>query len=297
MYNLIPSDAVIINTVESYMEECHVTMPSSPQQKLYYQEISRDKFYSDIARRMPRVAAHLLTDGEDSDLAKGLNKALPNHCMDSRYIDILMQFLKKHGSTADCHIVGAYLVSVADRYFVKHPVKDDKKNPDAVVKAKSDIAKTIAHITNAAALLLHDLKEAVEAFCPGFEQSNSIAIAAALAFENETTLKELIHSDLPVTADVLKVYSKPDRIIISALKLKKKDFAKLTKNQETFVESLKKFVFTKLNSIEAYTCFDFLCRIYNSTSPDFNEYLICGTDALKSEYPSLVDAYKEFKTK
>ncbi len=287
---------MVINTVDTFIQSERISIPTNPEQKLRFMKSIGDEFYSEVARRMPRIINVLMIDGPQNQFENGLLIAYRGHCMNPRFVEILKMYINAECSTTDKHIIGAFLISVADKYFASHPVKDDKKTDST--KEKAEIAQKIVHVTNTAMELLSDYMEALDVISPGFEPSERAAIAAALSFENEITIKELVKSDLPVTSEVFKVYPHSDRIMIAALKLKKKEFTKLSKNGEAFIESVKKFVFSKLNNVEPAVCFRFLTdHVYRSISFDTNEYLLCITDSLQSEYPSLYEVAKEFKIK
>lgn len=296
MVTLVESDLVCLESVESFLERMHAPMPRTPEEKLALTQMARDQLYSDIANRLPRVAANILDDkNAEDDKVKGLIIAMENHCMDSAFVDIVMQRLRTEGFIDDCHIIGALFVTVADRYFTKNkPV--GKMKPEEEEAHNQKLANDIKHLRDASSILLADIAEDVSKMCPGLSETDKLAVAAALSVNNTSTIRELMNFDGEITADIFRIYKEPDNIIRAALTMKKVDYPKLTAKQKAFVESLTEFVFKNLNRVDMARCYQFICNAYQSPNPNTNEYLICITDVSKSAYPNLHEVVKQFKS-
>lgn len=298
MVNLVDSDIICLDSVESYLKRTDAPYPRTPEEKLVLTQVGRDQLYSDIANRLPRIAAYLLEVGnpENDDKAKGLIRAIENHCMDSTFVNIVMQRLKSEGFIDDCHIIGALFVTVADRYFTKNK-PETKLKPDEENAHYAKLAADIQHLKDAANILLADIIEDVSRICPGLSpDTDRLAVAAALSINNESTLKELMSFNGEITADIFNIYRDPQNIIKAALLMKKADYPKLSATQKTFVDSLTNFVFGKLNMLDMTLCYRFLVSTYGTINPNTNEYLICVTDASKATYPNLHEVVRQFKS-
>ena len=297
MVRLVDSDIVCLDSVESYLKRINAPYPRTPEEKLVLMQMGRDQLYSDIANRLPRVAAYLLevANPEEDDKAQGLTKAIENHCMDAAFVNIVMQKLRTDGFVDDCHIIGALFVTVADRYFSKNK-PTAKLKPEDEKAHMEKLAADIQHLKDASNILLGDIIEDVSRMCPGLSETSRLAVAAAISVNNESTLKELMNFDGSITADIFKIYKDPENIIKAALLMKKVDYPKLNPAQKTFVDSLTNFVFAKLNMLDMTMCYRFLVSTYQNLNPNTSEYLICVTDASKSAYPNLHEVVKQFKS-
>lgn len=297
MVKLIDSDIICLDSVESYLQRMNVPYPRTPEEKLALTQVGRDQLYSDIANRLPRVAAYLLqvADPENDDKAKGLSRAISHHCMDAAFVSIVMQKLRAEGFIDDCHIIGALFVTVADQYMVKNK-PDEKLKSEEKEEVLKKMARAVQHLYDASRILLRDIIEDVSNMCPGLSETDRIAVAAALSVNNENTLKELLSFNGAITADIFEIYNDPNEIIKNALLLKKADYTKLTPNQKAFIDSLTTFVFKKLDSLDMSNCYRFLTSTYQSLNPDTKKYLICITDVSVSAYPNLHEVVKQFKS-
>ena len=298
MVRLVDSDIICLDSIESYLRRMEAPYPRTPEEKLVLTQVGRDQLYSDIANRLPRIAAYLLQDEhpEDDDKAKGLIRSIENHCMDAAFVNIVMQKLRAEGFIDDCHVIGALFVTVADRYFTKHK-PEGKLKPEEEAAHYKKLAADIQHLKDAANILLGDIIEDVSRICPGLSpDTDRLAVAAAISINNESTLKELMNFNGEITADIFKIYKDPENIIKAALLMKKADYPKLSATQKTFVDSLTNFVFSKLNMLDMTMCYRFLVSTYNNLNPNCNEYLICVTDASKATYPNLHEVVRQFKS-
>lgn len=295
----LPSDAIILNTVESYLRSLGTPRTLAPEVQLNLMKSARDYLYSEIAQRVPVVAPKILSaDLETNDQAKALFLALSEHAMDPVFIDILIRYLnsinRNNTDQGALLVTGALLTRIMSKYaqdntevITKETAKDkDKKKKDAdesaeVVDKVFKNSDKIAHLQEAVSYLLGECANKVSMKCGNLTYHQALSIAACIATNNEATLTEIINSDLPITADVFDIISNKNEIIKAALLLEKKDFTKLTQNQEKFIESLERWVFDKLeHNATTNQVYNFLLSIYG-VKPDTNKYLInvrdCGT--------------------
>lgn len=287
------SDMIILESVESYLSKIKAPVAINPQEKLIRFQKARDYLYSEIVRRFPRVASYILSvDMNTDDKAKGLFMALYNHSMSPEFVDILMQYLSQtNASEEEVGSTGALLVKIMNKYIEQNwkeppkPKKGEKAEPAETVK--NDMSD-IAHIQKAANQLLGKTTSIVSSVCCNLTHPEAQAIAAAIAMNNIDTVKQIILSDLPVTADLFDIIKNPGNLIAASLLLEKADFVKLSSNQEKFVDSLKRWVYKHLNSIPSDQAYSFLISVYGSIKPDnSSKYLIQLRDCSKLQYPNL----------
>lgn len=292
------ADAICLMSVEDYMHRAKMPMSSNPQEMLSVKEHTRNVLYSEIANRLPRIAGAILNSSMDNDKIKGLFLALQNHCMDKAFTDIVLQRLRVANATAeDRHIVGALFITVCDKYFEKHK-PSGKIKPDEEKKQIEEIVAKISHIKTAATSLLADIAADITARCPGLTEVEATAVAAAIACNNESTITELMNFPKEITADIFNIYGTSNdltRIITHALLMKKADYLKTNETQKAFVESLKRFVFDKLDRLPMPTMHQFITSTYQTLKPELSAYLICISDASMSTYPNLHAVAKELK--
>ena len=292
--NFLPSDAICLHTVESYLKTLGTPRNLPPEAQLTLVQNARDYLYSEIAQRLPCIAPKILSADMDVDeRASALFMALTKHATDPVFIKILMNYLgtinKEGQNFASCLVVGALLARIMSKIVEDRTQKatvtvKDKKDKKEEVKP-ADVTppdmSDIKHLQEAVNMLLGEAANKIAVRCGNITYQESLAIAACIATNNEATIRELIASDLPITADVLDIIANKSELMKAALLLEKKDYTKLTTNQQKFVESLERWVFDKLDhnctSTQAY---NFLLSIYGMR-PDTNKYLInvrdCGT--------------------
>lgn len=294
MINLInQSDKIILNSVESYMINNRLTIPTNPQERLYFYQYTRDLFYSDIAERVPRVAAYILqNDIETNDEAKGLYIALCNHAKDPVFISILMQSLAKRNIAEENGVVGALLTKIMNKILEdkkvtsKKPVMVDKKSD----KDKSTAPKQeensgnnddVKHLYEAIKCLLGDTASIIATQCGNITMTEALAVAACINMNNADTIKEIIECNLPISAQLFNILSDQSNLLAAALRLNAADYTKLTQNQSNFIETLKRWVYEKLDMLPTPTAMQFINASYGSTKPDVSTKLIqlkdCGT--------------------
>lgn len=285
------SDMIILQSVESYLRSLGAPITNNPQEKLIVTQQARDYLYSDIVQRFARVSAYCLAaDMETDTIAQGLYLALSNHVMDPVFINILMQYLNRNNNPEENGIVGAMLTKLMNGYLeqkwkkAEQPTKSTKKGEKEEVKTndKPEDVSEIQHLSDAIEYLLGDLANTIQSRCGNLTHVEALAIAACIAMNNVTTIHEIISSDLPITAQLFKVVMDPTNLITAALRLEKTEYPKTTQNQQAFLDSLKRWVYEKLNELPTQTCYQMLVAIYGSVKPtDTGKYLIqikdCGT--------------------
>ena len=297
MQQFMPSDAICLNTVESYLKTLGTPRNLPPEAQLSLVQNARDYLYSEIVQRLPNIAPKILSADMDLDeRAKALFMAISHHAMDPVFVRILMNYLgtlnRDNQNMGTCLVVGALLARIAEKYVLDHnkvqtnttkdkkDKKDDKPTPETVNPSTVDLTP-IKHIQEAVNMLLGDAANKISVRCGNITYPEALGIAASIATNNSHTLEELISSDIPVTADVLDIIQNKTELMKAALLLEKKDYPKLTTNQQKFVESLERWVFDKLeHNCTSTQAYNFLLSIYGMR-PDTNKYLInvrdCGT--------------------
>lgn len=288
------SDIIILNSVDSYLKGMRTPVPATPQEKLFVMQSARDRLYSDIAERVPRVASYILQSDIDEDHhAKGLFMALCNHAKDPVFIQILMQKLAQRNCEEENEITGALLTKILSK------IMDDQKVETAkvkIVEKKSDKDKTskvveeapanndeqYKHIFEAIQCLLGNMASIIATRCGNITVIEATSIAACIVMDNKETIKEIIESDLPISAQIFDIVQNPTNLIAAALNLNKADYTKLTPNQSNFIETLKKWVYEKLNALPTDLSWQIAIAAYGGKAkPDTSMKLIqlkdCGT--------------------
>lgn len=296
------TDMIVLENVESYLKNMGAPIPQNPQEALIIKQQARDYLYSDIVRRVPRIAAYLMSADMESDtIAQGLWFALSRHVMDPVFVEILLQHLAMQNNAEENGITGALLTKIMSKWLEqnfkgeasKPKTAEEKKKEakkDAVVVNTVPVIKNeeqkpdlgaIKHIEYAINQLLGNLAGVVATRCGNLTHTEALSIAACIAMNNKDTIKEIIASDLPITAQLFDVVVDPSNLIKSALLLEKTEVLKNSTNQQAFLDSLKRWVFDKLNVIPTQTSYQFLVAAYGSVKPDVSKYYIqikeCGT--------------------
>ena len=287
------SDMIVLQSVESYLKSLGTPAATNPQEQLYITQQARDYLYSDIAQRVPRIAAYIMTaDMEHDTVAQGFFYALTKHSMDPVFINILMQYLTRMPDRDEMAITGALLVKILNKHYEsesKAPkttkVKKGEKELDAPVDPNKELEK-YDYIRQAVNYLLGDLARLIATKCGNLNQNQALAIAACLAMNSQDTIKEIIASDMPVSAQLFDIVENPTNLVRGALLLDKSEYTKLTPNQKEFIESLKYWVYDKLNVIPTQTSYQVLVSVYGSVKPDVSKYLINPRDC-GNKYPNL----------
>lgn len=294
---LDPGDHILTENVESLMAKQQVGYPGgiTPQQYAYAEEVTRQNFYLDAVPRVPRVIQYIFESDLDTDkTAAGLEYGIKNLLIyDPNFLVSLMTYLAQptinpNGIAA----VGAFMVKIMTEYADKlKEAADTKKDKDKTEKVEKDEeAEGIERISKNVGTLLRNVVEIVDINCPGLTETEKLATAAAIAMQNHQTLGILLQNNLPVTANLIDIIRNSGNnkgmnlVIASAFLLEKKDFPKLTENQEKFIDSLSTYVFKLINEkgpTEICALFGWIYGSYDCRNVDLEKYIIdpraCGT--------------------
>ena len=314
-YQIRNDDMIILYSLEAYLGK----MGKSPQNlrpdewiRLY--ESSRDMFYSDIVQRLTRVIPYINYASEDDDAAQGMRNSLYHHMRDPVFLKLMMdQLYQERNEQANAYI-GAFLTKAIQNYIEEMKAKDEaeiaevkstKKDKDKETKAeppkKSNIDPDIVNNMMSVAKNLLDSKyQYVKNICIGMGDGDALGVAAYLAMDNELTIKELIISDFPVTAELFQrdpeIERHPENIIKAALHLEKADYAKLTVNQTKFVDSLTQWVYKRLNELTPTACLEWLVKAYGTIAPgDIVKTKLIQLKDCGGKYPNLNQVTKALK--
>jgi hypothetical protein len=293
MINIInDSDQIFLHSTESYLKSIGTPMPSTPQEKLYIMQNARDVLYSDNVARAPRIAAYIMQSNiDEDDKAKALFKAFCEKAKDPVFVQLLMQYLAPRNNQDENGIIGAMLSKIMAKLLDDDKVvsttkviekKSDKDKTAKIVETTTEInVDKYKHIYDAVQCLLGNLASIIATKCGNITVPEAMSIAACIVMNNDDTVKEVIDSDLPISAQVFDILNNPTNVIKSALNLNKADYTKLTTNQSNFIETLKKWVYEKLNVLPTYTAEQLITAAYGSLKPDTSMKLIqlkdCGT--------------------
>lgn len=293
MINIIEdSDQIVLNSVESFLKHNNTAMPLNPQDALYIRQMARDQLYSEIVHRVPRIAAYIMQSNiEDDHIAKGLFNALSKHSKDPVFIQLLMQRLCNDNNPEANGLVGALLTMILQKLIEEKKIEpakvtvEKKSDKDKSVVKKEETPQAnmddVKHIYNAISCLLGNLASVIATRCGNITVPEAETIAAYINMNNDNTVKGIIESDLPVSAQVFDIVQNPSNIITSALNINKSDYPKPTTNQSNFIETLKKWVYEKLNQLPTEVSYRFLVNAYGSIKPETTLKLIqlkdCGT--------------------
>lgn len=311
---LDPEDNILMENVESLMAKQQVSYPGgiTPQQYAYAEEVTRQNFYLKAIPRVPRVVQYIFeADLETDQMAAGLEFGIKKLLIyDASFLSSLMAFLAQPNiNPAGVAAVGAFMVKIINEYAEKLKEKagdaKGKKKEDAS-DAKDAEAEGIERLNKNVGILLRNVVEVVDINCPGLSDAEKIATAAAIAMQNEQTVGILLQNNLPVTANLIDIIrgsgnnKAMNLIIASAFLLERKDFPKLTENQEKFIDSLTTYVFKLINEKGPTEIWSLFAWIYDIRTVDcknvnLENYIIdprsCGTQysrlhaAVKQMFP------------
>lgn len=289
------SDMIILQSVESYLKSMGAPITNNPQERLKVMEQHRDWLYSDIVRRVPHVAAYIMAaDMENDNVAQGLYFALSQHVMDPIFVELLMRYLNQNRVPSESSVTGALLTKILNKYLSEHmpapkskpPVpskskKGEKDATEASTDKKPDLSE-IQHIRIAIGVIFEDIVRKIEVRYPELTETQKLGIAASLGTNNEDTIDQLVASQLPITASIFDLVEDPSEIIKAAVNLPANAYTQTTDNQKKFLDSLRDWVYKKLNEINTQTCYQWLVAAYGKINPDMNAYYIhlkdCGNN-------------------
>ena len=302
---LDPGDNILTENVQSLMAKQQVSYPGgiTPQQYAYAEEVTRQNFYLEAVPRVPRVIQYIFESDTDEDkMAAGLEYGVKNLLIyDPNFLVSLMTYLAQPSiNPSGIAAVGAFMVNIINEYAEKIKEKDaasnnkkdkdkDKDKSEKVVEKDAE-AEGIENLSKNVGVLLRNVVDLVDIHCPGLSDPEKLATAAALAMQNEYTVPILLNNNLPVTASLIDIIRNSGNnnamnlVIASTFLLEKKDFPKLTDNQEKFIDSLSTYVFKLINEkgpTEICALFGWIYGSYDCRNVDLEKYIIdprsCGT--------------------
>lgn len=279
---MYPGDVNFLDSVETYLKKIGVPADITPQERLIVEEQARTSLYSFDVQCIPRIANKIISADMESDQeARALWIAFSHHVMDPVFVQFLMQYLATRHDAAINGQVGALLSKVLDQFFNEHFDPKESKKDD---KKKEELPEfeEVKHLQIAMETLLAKTASEVQVNCIGLTHPEALFVAACLNMNSKETIKELLKSDLGVTADLFDLMGDPDNFVRGSLKLLKSEVpSKPSKNQTAFLESLKRWIFTKLDGLPQVTCYQYLVGEYGGVKPDVSPYYIqikdCGT--------------------
>ena len=292
---LDPGDSILTENVESLMTKQQVAYPGgiTPQQYAYAEEVTRQNFYLDAIPRVPRVIQYIFEADLDVDkMAAGLDFGIRNLLVyDPNFVVSLMTYLAQPNiNPSGIAAVGAFMVNIIKDYAEKIKESTDSKTKKDNDDSKDEEAEGIERLSKNVGTLLRNIVEIVDINCPGLNDAEKLATAAALAMQNHQTVGILLQNDMPVTANLLDIIRNSGNnqamnlVIASAFLLEKKDFPKLSENQEKFIDSLSTYVFKLVNEkgpTEICALVGWIYGNYDCRNVDLEKYIIdpraCGT--------------------
>lgn len=327
----LEKDAILtIQSLTSYMAKNQIPKGTNPIESLDIEEMVALPFYRKIVPAAPALMQYILeSDLSTDDLAQALDYAYKHHVLvgtkDNKriFLELLKQDLAQPSASVGARAaVGAYLTVLLNDLISSNNVisttptvveepkddkkKDAKKKEDKVVEA-APVASTnkpaidevtMNAISETISYLLGNTASYIQSEYPTLSDREALAVAAALSMANGYTVESLIELKLPITAKIFEVLDSAgqDKIIKSALYLNKEDFIKVTPVQQQFIDSLKQWVYGKLNGLVGGGCFGYLIHVYGSAKPQgLNTKLIyikdCGT-----AYPNLLQTARQLES-
>lgn len=306
---IIESDLIVLMSLDEYVKQRYgpdFSNPTSakftsPEEYVRFVDGCRNVFYSDVVQRVSRIVAYINTCSEYDDKGNALKRALCMHMRTPDFMKLLIAQLKRENNEYANAIVGAFICEACRSYQEDMKKADEadaelakankKKDDKATAPLKSHVDPEIVDMMFATAkALLNRYVAYVQDKCIGMNEGHVLAIAALLTMSSEHTVPALIESDIPITADILNcpliTNIGMSRICIGALRLQKADYVKMTVNQTKFVESLTKWIYTKLNMIDMTECLKLLTTAYGfSIQPESVKSCLiqlkdCGTQYL-----------------
>lgn len=301
---MYPGDVNFLDSVETYLRKTGLPTGLTPQERLIVTEQARNTLYSFDVQCIPRIAYKILDADMDTDQeARALWIAFYNHVLDPIFVRFLMEYLATRQDPSINGAVGALLSNVLNKYFEEHAIteKDDKKNDKKNENEnKFPEIEEVKHIEAAMESLLGKLAAQIQTSSPGLSHPEALYVAACLSMNSKKTIVELANSGLGITADLFDLFKDPDRLVRGCLRLLKSEVpAKPNKNQTAFLDSVKRWVFVKLDTIPggAVGCYQYLVDVYGSVKPDLSPYYVQIKDCGAATYPNLIQAAKQIANK
>lgn len=287
-----------LNSVESYMKKQNMPNPTTPEESLYMRQNAKKPFYAKIIPAAPMLMQYILeADKTEDQKAVALDFAYAKHVLDPEFIEMLMMYLAgPEQTTASRAVVGAYLTLLLNDLLEKKekkvnkipiPMKKGEEEQKFIEKEVVEYVtrpEDVKHISEAISTLLGATASWIQSEYPGLNDREALGVAAAVCMANNYSIQAIVDTNLAITAKIFDMLDNngQNKVIISALNLKKDEFQKLAGNQQAFIDSLKRWVYGKLNALDITTCYQFLVGVYGSTKPsNLSTRLIyvkdCGT--------------------
>jgi desulfoferrodoxin (superoxide reductase-like protein) len=299
---MYPGDVNFLDSVDTYLQKIGVPKGVSPQEKLVIADQARTSLYSYDVQCLPRIAQKILESDLETDReANALWIAFQHHVMDPLFVQFTMQFLNTRADVTINGQVGALFAKVVDKYIEEHWKKEDKDKKKDKTETKQTDFQEIKHIQVAIEELLGQTASSIQVACGNLTHPEALFIAACIAMNSKETIKEILRSDLAITADLFSNLRLANigNLVTSALRFLKADVpTKPTANQSAFLESLKRWVYKMLDTVDggSTVCYQYLVDVYGSVKPDVSPYYIqikdCGTS-----YPNLLPVAKQIVNK
>ena len=295
---------IVLESAESYLSKIQPQlMNANPQEKLMAYQQAKDNLYRSIVVLVPMVAEYINgADMETDTYAQGLWIAMCNHCKDPNFVKMLLDFLNYSNNPDFNRATGALLSKVNSKLLkdkrndaAKKAATAKKDGKDAATKPGEIDTSDIAHIYTAVKMMLGDIMTIVRERCGNLSEAEALGIAACLGMNSKDTIEQILESDLPVTAQLFDIvaYRDPTRLLTAALLMETPKIAKPTQNQQNFLDSLKRWVYDKLNIISEQQAYQFLLSVYgpNPSQKDIGMYFINVRDC-GNQYPNLLAVAK-----
>lgn len=317
-YPIGDADMIVLMPFEKYLET-RGYKNVKPEESIRLYEHYCDPFYSDIIGRFQRIIPYIIFSSVDDDKALGMKISLFHHFRNRRFVDIMRHSLASINNSVLTAQVGA-LICEAVSYYVTECKKADEAKIQEIKAEKDDKSKDkskdknsaktteinsaddeiISFMYTTAQSMLDPEYQYVRSQYPGLKDGEALMIAAYLAMNNEITVKSLIASDLPLTADLFENFApirvNPGYIIGVLLTLEKSDYSKLSKNQETFIKTLESWAYKRLDMLPLPDCFDYLANLYGTAQPaDIIKSKLIQPQDCGTKYPQLFQVVKALK--
>lgn len=297
------ADKVVLEKPETFLRAQGINLSSDPRERIFQETRAREALYSEIVRRLSRVCRFILDAEDDSIAAKELKYALFNHVDDPTFTGVVEQYFERSSETIEQRAsVGAIFTSfMSEKLSRKKAIdpKADKETKEAVKAENDKIEEGTAHIMSCVKKLLGPIVSEIENVTTNLDKNQVLAVAAAIAMNGEQTFENILDSDLPVTADVFtrEIVRDPSRLVRDALLMSKDKYSKyVSKNQKEFLDSLKRWVYNKLNVLTPHQCYDFLASTYQRTrikkDDKVTEVLFINVRDCGTKYTNLLTASK-----
>lgn len=302
--SIINSDTIVLEPLEKYMRDRGI-VADKLRPDIYLQSYSdcRDYFYSDIAQRASRIIGYINSAPENDDAANAFKYALSRHMRDAAFLTILQKQMEHEKNMYSNALVGSFVCESIREYqeeMLKLDELDAEKAKANKKKDDKEPAPMKSHVDpEIVGMLLALGKYLLKPYCAHIQSKfvkmddvQVLALAAIIAAGNEHVAYALMESDLPITAEILNcplfTNDQIPKIYAGILQLQKSEWVKLSVNQAKFLESLTKWIYSRLNSLDPSLCLQLLVAAYGSTNPgDYVKTCLIQPKDCGTQYPNL----------